>query len=330
MSKIGKWSPLRIPDAFKMYSDEKEGSDDPMDQWDASDWDDPEAEGWRSRLTPDHIGQWMILIAGAFLSVGAILWLGRFFPLAHQNPWTIVAAAWPASLLLMYVFAREHGFRATQNLQWAFITTGRSVKVIPGKFVERFGNGDIQHIKFTPLKSRSYGAFLFKYLKLGDLDANRDKLMTKAKGTNRGPDSDATMLLPGPLTGENTDTVLGRVFGVHGGAVEFHDSGSETDMRITNPTTLDDDIAADVLNQLEMYDQRIIPELKSEVQTVETQKNRYKQRAEAERDPELDRIFSGIDTVSSIIRRDGRSRNTQNGDDEVSEVSEQARDVIEQ
>jgi len=202
------------------------------------------------------------------------------------------------------------------------------VRTLPGKFVGRFGNGDIQHAKFQIMKSRSYGAFRFQFLKLGDLEASRDQLMSKATGTNREPDSPARLLLPGPLTGENSDTVLGRVFGVHGGAVEYHDSGQETDMRVTNPATLDDDIASDVLSQLELYDQRIIPELKAEIRTVETQKNRYKQRAEAERDPELDRVFSAVDTMSSLIRR-SPNRGKSDDDGEVDEITERAREQVE-
>lgn len=329
MSKVDKWSPLRIPGALRQYSDKTEDSGGPMDSWDASDWDDPDSQGWMARLTPNHTGQW--LIAGAFVMfvMGFTLWMGQFIPLTHQNPWTLVAFLWPASILLDRVHARESGFNAASRLDWTFITTGRSIRVLPGKFVERFGEGDIQHIAFTPLKSRSYGAFRFNFLKLGDLEANREKLMSKATGTNREPDSDARMLLPGPLTGENTDTVLGRVFGVHGGAVQFHDSGKDTDMRVTPPSTLDDDIAADVLNQLELYDQRIIPELKSEIRTVEQQKTRYKQRAEAERDPELDRLLSSVDTISSIIRGShGQRGNTGESDGEVDEITERAREQV--
>jgi hypothetical protein len=329
MSKISKWSPLRIPGAFRQSTDQTEGSDDPMDSWDASDWDDPDSGGWKQRLKPNHTGQWLILGAVFTVFVGVVLWLGQFFPLTHQNPWTLVAVFWPASLAVTYVKGREDGFLANSRLDWTFITTGRSVRVLPGKFVSRFGQGDIQHIKFTPLKSRVYGAFRFNFLKLGDLEADREHLMSKASGTNRGPDSDARLLLPGPLTGENTSTVLGRVYGVHGGAVEYHDSGQETDMRVTNPSTLDDDIAADVLNQLELYDHRIIPELKAEINTVETQKNRYKQRAEAERDPELDRVFSAVDTISSLLQRDGRRRNGSDEDGDVEEINERARERVE-
>lgn len=327
--KIGKWSPLRIPDAFRQYTDQTEDSGDPFNSWDASDWNDPEASGLKSRLTPNHAGQWMILGAAVFLFLGFILWLGQFFPLTHRNPWTLVAFAWPASLLVAHVHAREVGFNAASRLEWAFITTGRSVRVIPGKFAGRFGEGDIQHVKFNMLKSRSYGAFRFNFLKLGDLEASRDKLVSKAHGTNRGPDSLATLLLPGPLTGENADTAIGRVFGVHGGAVQFHDSGDETDMRVTPPATLDDAVAADVLNQLELYDQRIIPELKAEIRTVEVQKNRYKQRAEAERDPELDRMLSSVETMAEIIRGSGRQRSrSRDSDSEADEITRRAREQV--
>jgi len=330
MPSIGKWNPLRIPDAFRSSTDKKKDSGDPLNSWDASDWDEPDSGGWLDRITPNHAGQWFIVAAIVAGFMGVTLWLGKFFPIAHRNPWTLVAFLWPASLALTYVKGREDGFMKNRALDWTFITTGRSVRVLPGKFVERFGNGDIQHVKFTPLKSRSYGAFAFSFLKLGDLEADRENLVSKATGSNRGPDSEARILLPGPLTGENSGTVLGRVYGVHGGALEYHDSGHETDMRVTNPNTLDDDVAADVLNQLEIYNQRIIPELKSEVRTVETQKNRYKQRAEAERDPELDRLLSSVDTISSIIRGDGRRRNSPEStdDDEVSEISERAREQV--
>lgn len=330
MSKLGKWNPLKIPDAWRSSTDQTKDSGDPMTSWDASDWDEPDDGGWKDRLTPNHAGQWLILGAAVAVFMGVVMFLGRFFSLAHQNPWTLVFFIWPASLAVTYVKGREDGFLRNRALDWTFITTGRSVRVLPGKFVERFGNGDIQHVKFTPLKSRVYGAFGFNFLKLGDLEADRENLMSKATGTNRGPESEARVLLPGPLTGENTDTVLGRVYGVHGGAVKYHDSGQETDMRVTNPNTLDDDIAADVLNQLELYDQRIIPELKSEVRTVETQKNRYKQRAEAERDPELDRLMSSVDTIANIIRGDGRRgrANGSEGDSEVDEISERAREQV--
>lgn len=329
MGKISKWSPLRIPGAFRQYADDGgSGSGDPMDSWDASDWENPDEQGWKARITPNHAGQWLILGAVLLFAMGFILWIGQFSQATHQNPWTLVATLWPASLFGVYVYGRERGFQANQALDWTFITTGRSVRVLAGKFVERFGEGDVKHVKFTPIKTRSYGAFRFKTLKLGDLEANRDKLMSKATGSNRGPKDDARIELPGPLTGENTNTILGRVFGVHGGAVEFHDSGHEVDMRVTNPSTLDEDIAADVLSQLELFDQRIIPELKSEIQTVETQKNRYKQRAEAERDPELDRMFSAVDTMSQLINRRGRSTSSDE-DDEVDEITEKAREQVE-
>lgn len=300
-----------------------------MNSWDASDWDEPGSGGWLDRLTPNHTGQWFVVGAVLTLFIGFTLWIGQFFPLTHRNPWTLAGAYGIAAPILAYVKGREDGFMRNRALDWAFITTGRTVEVIPGKFKKRFGNGDIKHVKFTPLKSRVYGAFDFNFLKLGHLEADRENLMSKAEETNRGPDSDAHLSLPGPLTGENSDTVLGRVYGVHGGSMEYHDSGNEIDMRITNPNTLDDDIAGDVLNQLELYDQRIIPELKSELRTVETQKNRYKNRAEAERDPELDRLLSSVDVISSIIRGDGRRRSgSEDEDSEVSEISERAREQI--
>lgn len=329
MSKVGKWSPIRIPGVLRQHSDKTEGSNDPMDAWDASEWDDPDASGWKDRLTPNHAGQWFIAGAAILVLIGVILWLGTFFPLASRNPWTLVAVLWPASLLVVHVRAREVGFSAVKNLEWAFVIAGRSVRVIPGKFVERFGNGEIQHVSFTPLKGRSYAAYRFNYVKLGDLEADRENLISKATGTNRGPDSEARIELPGPLTGENTNTVLGRVFGVHGGPPTYHDSGQNVDMRVTNPDRLDDEIAADVLTQLQLYDQRIIPELKSEIKTVETQKSRYKQRAEAERDPELDRVFSAVDTMSTLInQRDGRRKNGDSEDDDVREITERAKEQV--
>lgn len=327
MADIRKWSPLRIPDAFRQHSSKTGGSDDPMDAWDASDWDDPDAEGWKQRLTPNHQGQWLILGAIALFAMGVVLWTGQFVPLTSRNPWTFVVTLWPASLLVVYVLGRETGFMRNQDLDWAFVTTGRTVRVLPGRFVERFGEGDVKHVKFALLKSRSHGAFNFNFLKLGDLEANRDKLMTKASGTNRGPDSPAHLLLPGALTGENTDTVLGTVFGVHGGAVEFHDGGSETDMRVTNPSTLDDDVAGDVLNRLELFDKRVIPMLKEQLQTVETQKNQYKQRAEAERDPELERMFQAMETVTDLVRRPGRARGSEDNS-EVEEISDRAKEQV--
>lgn len=330
MPDIGKWSPLRIPDAFRSSTDKSADSGDPMNSWDASDWDEPDSGGWLSRITPNHAGQWMILGAALTVFMGLILWLGKFFSVTHQNPWVLAVAYGIAAPILAYVKGREDGFMRNQALDWAFITTGRSVRVLPGKFVERFGNGDIQHIKFTPLKSRVYGAFSFNFLKLGDLEADRENLISKATNTNRKPESEARVLLPGPLTGENTDTVLGRVYGIHGGDVEYHDSGHETDMRVTNPNTLDDDIAADVLSQLQLYDQRIIPELKSVIRTVETQKERAKARAEAERDPEMDRVLSVVDKMSEIIRGNGRrgGGDGTNGDGEVDEINDRAREQV--
>lgn len=327
--KVDKWSPLRIPDAFRQHSSKTEGSDDPMNSWDPSDWDDPDSNSRLERIKPNHMGQWLIVGAGFMVLIGVILFLGQFFPLTSRNPWTLVAVFWPASLMVVHVRAREAGFNAAKKLEWAFITTGRSVRVIPGRLKGRFGEGDIQHFKYNPLKSRSYGAYRFNFLKLADLEANREDLMAKAKDTNRGPDSDAHMLLPGPLTGENSESVLGKVYGVHGGSIKYHDSGSETDMRVTNPSTLDDDIAGDVLNHLELYDQRIIPQLYSELETVESQRDRFKQRAEAEQDPQLDRIFGAIDRMSSMF--DGRKRSTEDSEEtESQEIAKQAREELNQ
>lgn len=328
MSKVDKWSPIRIPSAFRGSTDKTSDSGDPMNSWDASDWDEPEDDGWMNRLTPNHAGQWLILGAVLTMFMAFIMWIGQFFPLASGNPWTLAVGYAIAAPILTYVKGREDGFMMNRRLDWAFITTGRSVRVIPGKFVERFGNGDIQHVKFTPLKSRVFGAFKFNFLKLGDLEADRENLVSKATDSNRGPESEARFLLPGTLTGENTDTVLGQVFGVHGGSLEFHDSGNETDMRVTNPNTLDDDIAADVLNQLEMFSQRLIPELKAEIRTVETQKNRYQQRAEAERDPELDRLMSSMDTILSLVQNNGRRRGSNTADDEVEDINDLAREAV--
>lgn len=327
MGKISKFSPLRIPDAFRQYASAS-GSDDPMDSWDPSEWDDPDSEGWRARLTPNHAGQWFIAAAAFLGFVAVILWSFQFVPLTHRNPWTFVFFGWPATLLVAYVVGREHGFMQNKALDWSFVITGRSLHIIPGKFVERFGTGDIQHIKFSPLKRRSYGAFNFTHLKLGDLEANREKLMSKATGSNRGPDSPAYLRLPGPLTGESSDTVLGRVFGVHGGDVQFHDSGQDTDMMVSKPSNLDDDIAGDVLNHLNLLDTRVIPELKRTISTVETQKERLRQRAEAERDPELDRMFDAVETMSKILRPQNRSANTGDTDREVEEINERAREQL--
>lgn len=336
MSKIDQWSPLRIPGAVRQYVSERDrdgsgGGDEPLTSWDPTDWDDPEKGGWKDRITPNHLGQWLLLGAIIALVIGFILWLGQWFPLTHRNPWTLVAFSWPASVAVMYVKGREDGFNANRELDWAAIVTGRSVSVIPGKFVERFGRGDIKHIKFKLQKSRSYGAFRFKFLKLADLNQDREDLMSKATGTNRGPEDPAHLELPGPLTGEDTDTPLGRVFGVHGSGLDYHDSGNDVDLRVLPPSNLDEGLANDVLNQLELYDQRIIPELWSEIETVETQKNRYKQRAEAERDPELDRVFSAVDQMSTLLNRNGhRTRDgSGDGDGEVDEISQRAKEQVE-
>lgn len=327
MSKVDKWSPLRIPGKFRQYASQTEGSDDPLDSWDASDWDDPDKQGIIGRITPNHAGQWLIVAAVVLFGVGVLLWLGKFFQLTHRNPWTLVAFLWPASLLVKHVHGREVGFNKASDIDWTFIINGRSLTVIPGVFVERFGKGDIKHYKITPIKSRAYGAYRFKTLKLGDLDAKRENLISKAKESNRGPESDARIELPGTLTGENTETILGNVYGVHGGSVDYHDSGSEVDMRVTNPNTLNDDIANDVLTQLQLYDQRIIPELKSEIETVESQKQRYKQRAESERDPELDRIFGAMDKMSDLINRNSRSTST-DSDDDVDDINQRAKESV--
>lgn len=327
MPEWGKWNPIRIPDGIRQHVSH-ESDDDPMQSWNASDWDDPDASGWIDRIKPSHLGQWLLLGAALLFGAGFILWTFQFSPITHRNPWTFVAFGWPGSLAAVYVVGREHGFTQNEEIDWTFITTGRSIRLLPGEFVERFGNGEIKHIRYNIIKSRSYGAFKFNFLKLGDLDQNREDLMTKAKESNRGPDSKARMLLPGTLTGEDTDTILGRVFGVHGSTPEYIDNGSETDMRVTNPNRLDDDIAKDVLKQLEMFDRRIIPELKSEIETLETLKERYKTRAEAERDPELDRIFGAIDTVSNMMDRRSADSSDEDEDSETDEITERAREQV--
>lgn len=325
---VGKWSPVKIPDAFRQYTRKDEGSDDPRDSWDASRWDDPDARTLRERLKPNHGGQWLILGAVLLFGFGAMLWMTQFVPVASGNPWTLVAVAWPASLALAWVHGNERGFSRHRNLDWAFITTGRSVEALPGKFVDKFGNGDMQHIRFKLLKSRSYGGFQFRFLKLADLEANRDRLMNKAVASNRAPDSPAYLELPGPLTGENTNTVLGRVFGTHGGAMVYHDGGADVDLRITNPSNLDDDIASQVLEQLEILDKKVVPHLESEIQTLETLKQRYKTRAEQERDPELDRMFETVDRLTALVNRPRGRSGVSDEDSDVDEIRERAREQV--
>lgn len=310
MDKVEKWSPLRIPDGLKQYA--SESADDgttPLDDWDPQEWNNPESTSWKQKVTPSHMGQWLILFSLGFLIIGGLFWTGQF-RVGSGNPWVLTLTLVPAAYLVGTVLGREKGFSRVADLEWTFVKDGNFLRVLPCRFVERFG--DAEHVKVELVKSRSYGAYTFDYVTLADLDGDRDKLMAKAYQSGRGPNSRARALLPGPLTSETSDTVLGTTFGVSGGA-DYHDNGSDSDIRFSSPDSLHDDVAADVLQQLQLYDERIIPQLREELSTLEIIKERHRKRAVKERDPELDRMMESVEQMSKIMQTsdvedaDGRS-----------------------
>lgn len=326
---IGKFSPLKFPDALKQYASENSGNgdggtgeqSDPSDAWDPDDWKNPDSGGGRlSRLIPSHTGQWMVAFAVLTAAIGFAFWAFKFFPGAYRNGTTLIATLWPASVALAYLKGREDGIRAIASayskLEWAVLDLGSTAKVLPGRVRERFGKGN--HYRFNPLKGRSYGGFQFSWLKLGDLPGDREKLMQKAVDEKRGPDDPANYTLPGPLCVESTNTVLKKVIVCQGDHEGYQDSGNGSDMRISAPSEIDEDRGRELAKLLDLYDNHILPAMMNEISTLRSLMERKEDIIREQNDPRLDEIYRGIDRLTNLASKNTAGVN-QNGDSTLSQ-----------
>jgi len=321
---IGKFSPLKFPDALKQYASENSGNDsgtgeetDPRDAWDPETWKNPDSGGGiLSRIIPSHHGQWMVAFAVLTAVIGFSIWAFKFFPGAYRNGTTLIATLWPASVALAYLKGREDGIRAIasaySDLEWAVLDFGSTAKVLPGRVRERFGKGN--HYRFNPLKGRSYGGFQFSWLKLGDLPGDRDRLMQKAADEKRGPEDPANYTLPGPLCVETTNSVLKKVIVCQGTSDDFQDSGLNSDMRVSAPSEIDEDRGRELAQLLDLYDNHILPAMMNEISTLKSLIERKEDIIREQNDPRLEEIYRGIDRLTNLANKNttGGNQNQEN------------------